>query len=357
MIASRLAAAWPSLAAAGEPFFVASRQLKAGLAARRTFLYFVFSVGAVNLAALVSNAVAFRWVDPASMGVWHTLLLASSYLIVVRFGLVNGMGRELPFAIGSGDTARARQIAATALAYNSACTAFVGIVFLAALVPLWSSGTAWRLALPAIGVVSASNLYLTYLQATFRSEGDFVRLANIHWLQAGVGLLGPLFVALFGFAGLCVHAAGQVLVVTACAHAARPLRVRARFDPALARELLATGLPLFLVSYLHVLAVGFDRVILLHRGGVEAVGYYAPAMAVLTAMAIVPGAISTYVMPRMSFALGQGRPRAELKRMALTAAGASARRRPYRAARLAVRTVRSVWPAGSARAPPPRMKP
>jgi O-antigen/teichoic acid export membrane protein len=316
-------AAWPSLAGARAPLSEASRRFREGLRGRRTFLYFVLSVGAVNLSALVANAVAFRWVDPASMGVWHTLLLASSYLIVVRFGLVNGMGRELPFALGAGDRDRAGRIAATALAYNTACTAVVGLAFLSALPAWWASGAAWRWALPAMAVVSAANLYLTYLQATLRSEGDFLKLAHIHWLQAGTGLLAPVLVAFFGFPGLSLHAAIQVVVVTACAHVVRPFRVRPRFEPALARELLATGLPLFLASYLHTLAGGFDRVILLHRGGVEAVGYYAPALAVLAAMAIVPGAVSTYVLPRMSYALGRGRSRSELRGMALGAGAAS----------------------------------
>ena len=65
-----------------------------------------------------------------------------------------------------------------------------------------------------------------------------------------------------------------------------------------------------MAGYLQLVATGFDRVILLHRGGVEAVGYYAPAVAVLGALGVVPGAVATYVYPRMSYALGQGqRPR------------------------------------------------
>jgi O-antigen/teichoic acid export membrane protein len=174
-----------------------------------------------------------------------------------------------------------------------------------------------------MAVVSAANLYLTHLQATFRSEHDFARLARVHWAQAAIALLLPFMVHAFGFAGLCAHAALQGLAVTGFAHALRPIRVAPRFEPPLARQLLATGLPLFLASYLQVLANGFDRVILLHRANVEAVGYYAPALAVLAAMGIVPGAISTYVYPRLSYALGRGLPGRELRRMTLAAGGAS----------------------------------
>ncbi|HEX6737222.1 MAG TPA: oligosaccharide flippase family protein [Vicinamibacteria bacterium] len=289
----------------------------------RTLMTFVMAVGALNAASLVGTALAFRWIDPASMGVWHTLLLASSYLTVVRLGILSGLGRELPFALGQGDSVRARRIAATALAFNTACSVLVAAAFLAALVFLWPRGAAWRLAVPAMAVISAVNLYLTYLQSTFRSDNDFARLARVHWVQAGLALLMPLFVYAWGFAGLCVHGVLQVLLVTALAHAWRPLRVRWRFDAGLARELLATGLPLFAASYLQTLAAGFDRVILLHQGGVPAVGYYAPAVAVLAAMAIVPGAVATYLYPRLSFALGQGRGAGELRRMALGGAALS----------------------------------
>ncbi len=284
---------------------------------------FVVSLVAVNAASLMANALAFRWIDPASMGVWHTLLLLSSYLTVVRLGLINGMGRELPYAFGSGDVVRAHRIAATSLACNIACSAVVGLTFVVLLGFLWSSGIVWRTALAAMVVVSATNLYLAYLQATFRSDSDFARLARVHWVHAGVALTLPVMVYAFGFTGLCLHAAVQAVAVARFAHALRPLRVRPRLDTRLARTLVATGMPLFVASYVQVLAMGFDRVILLHRGGVEMVGYYAPALAVLTAMAALPGAVSTYIYPRMSYALGQGKNDRTLRRMALGAGAAS----------------------------------
>jgi hypothetical protein len=59
------------------------------------------------------------------MGVWHTLLIVLSYLGVVRLGIVNGMGRELPFALGRGDVEAGRRIAATTLLYNVVCSVLV----------------------------------------------------------------------------------------------------------------------------------------------------------------------------------------------------------------------------------------
>lgn len=297
----------------------AASSLRERLAEKRPFMTFTASVVAVNVTALVGNGLAFRWIDPWSMGVWHTLLLVCGYVTVFRLGIVNGLGRELPFALGQGDRPRARRIASTAQAATLAGCGLVLATFAVLLVLRWHAGVAWRTALVAMAVFATATFYLTYLQATFRSDADFARLARVHWAQAGLGLLLPASVYLFGFTGLAFHSAAQALVVALLAHAWRPLPVPTAFEPGLARELAVTGLPLFLAGYLQSLAAGFDRVILLQRSGVEAVGYFAPAVAVVAAMAIVPGAIATYLYPRMSYALGQGRHPQDVRRTAFSA--------------------------------------
>lgn len=290
---------------------------------RRGLLLFVTSIGVLNGVTLVASALSLRWIDPALMGIWQTLLLASSYMTVVRLGVSSGLGRELPFAVGAGDTARATALASAASAYSALCSLLSGAAFLVALPFLWSAGPPWRLALPAMAIFSGTSLYLAFLQSTFRSDADFSKLTRIHFTQAGLGALLPLSAYAFGFAGLCVHAALQAILVTGMAHTIRPFRVAPRFDVPMLRQLAGIGLPLFAAGYLQTLAAGFDRVILLDRGGVRTVGYYTPALAVLAAMAVVPGALATYVYPRMSFALGQGHKTKTLRGMAFRAGALS----------------------------------
>jgi hypothetical protein len=68
-----------------------------------------------------------------------------------------------------------------------------------------------------------------------------VRLARVHFLQAALALLMPVAVHAFGFGGLCLHAVLQSLLVTAVAHAWRPLRVVPRFDLRVALQLSSPG--------------------------------------------------------------------------------------------------------------------
>lgn len=283
---------------------------------RKTLARFVFSVAAMNFGTLVGTAIALRWIEPVNMGIWHTLLVASNYLMIVRAGIVNGLGRELPFAIGRQDRARANAIVATASSYNIVCGLVSGAAFLVAIPFFWSAGRPWRVALPAMAVQSACNLYLAYLTATFRSDREFSRLSKVQTTQAALSLLLPVSVIAFGFPGLCVHSALQTVITTIQAYRLRPFKVPARFDWPVAKELVLIGLPLFTAGYLQLVSAGFDRIILIARGGIETVGYYAPAIVVISAMTVVPGALATYVYPRMSYALGMGHGRNTLGRMA-----------------------------------------
>jgi O-antigen/teichoic acid export membrane protein len=159
---------------------------------------------------------------------------------------------------------------------------------------------------PAAAIVAATASYRTYLLATFRSSADFGSLSLVQFGNAATTLLLPVAAWRFGFAGLCMHAAAEAVLITALAHRIRPLRVRPRLRPECLHTLLRAGTHLFVTSFLFTAALTFDRLILLIRGDVTLVGYYAPAIAIGSAMAVLPNAVASYAYPRLSFAHGQG---------------------------------------------------
>ncbi len=287
------------------------------------FLAFAGSSVAVNAATLIAGVLVLRWIEPAAIGVWQTLLLAQSWLNLIRFGVLNGMNRELPYLLGRNDTAAAYRTAQIAQLHALLCSVLAAAGFSLSLVFLGTWGEAWLWGLAAMLVVAAAGFYNGYLQATFRSHKEFDRLSKVQWLQAAFLLLLPAFAWRWGFAGFCAHAALQAMLVTGCAHALRPIRLPPAFDWKVARQLLATGLPLFVSSYLYVVGLGLERVVLLYRGHVQALGMYAPAVAVLSAMAVVPAAVSMYLYPRISFHLGQTQDPRQLWKLSRFAIAAS----------------------------------
>jgi len=295
------------------------RRVRSVAATQSTFLWFSGSTLALNVASLVGGMLALRWIDPALIGIWQTLVLAQSYFLVVRVGVLNGMNREVPYLLGRGDQDRALQLAGTAQLHAVVCAGLAVAAAGGALWVCWGWGPEWRWALASMAVLASATFYLGYLQATFRSSDDFQRLTYLQLAQTATMLLLPVFAARWGFSGFCAHAALQALVISAFAHRIRPLRVEMRWSGAAAKLLLTTGLPLFASGYLQAAAAGLDRLILLMTAGTETLGYYAPAVSVVGAMSVVPGALTTYLYPKLSFRLGQGQSPEQLWRTAATA--------------------------------------
>jgi len=300
------------------------RGLRVAAATQSTFVWFSGSTLALNAASLIGGMLALRWVDPAAMGVWQTLVLAQSYFLVVRFGVLNGMNRELPYLLGRGERDEALRVAGMAQLHAVVCSGLAALAFGGAVWVCWGWGPDWRWALASMAVLASATSYLGYIQATFRSSDDFRRLTHLQLSQAATTLLLPVFAAEWQFRGFCAHAALQAVVIALFAHRIRPLRVEPSWCGTAAKTLLATGLPLFVSGYLLTAAAGLDRLILLHVAGVEALGYYAPAMAVVGAMSVLPNALAAYLYPKLSFRLGQGHSPEQLWRAAASAMAISA---------------------------------
>ncbi len=77
-------------------------------------------------------------------------------------------------------------------------------------------------------------------------------------------------------------------------------------------SLIKVGFPMFSLGYLKQISKTFPRIILLSVGGVLAVGYFAPAQAIQTAMLMLPNVLAQYIYPQMSFKFGQTNDKNEL---------------------------------------------
>jgi len=83
-----------------------------------------------------------------------------------------------------------------------------------------------------------------------------------------------------------------------------------RFSWCQLKELMGVGAPLFASSYAATIAKTLPRVVLLSVGGIQWVGLFAPASALLRGFSMLPGSLAVYFYPRMSRRFGEtGDPR------------------------------------------------
>jgi O-antigen/teichoic acid export membrane protein len=72
------------------------------------FLSFSNIIGnALNIAAGLFTA---KWLLPEQLGLFNGFSVITSYIILAQLGIPSGLGRELSFYIGKGDTAKAKAL-------------------------------------------------------------------------------------------------------------------------------------------------------------------------------------------------------------------------------------------------------
>jgi O-antigen/teichoic acid export membrane protein len=268
----------------------------------RTLIHFSTASVAFNLTTMLANIIILRWIGPADMGLWQLLLLIQSYSLVVQCGVFNGLNRELPFRMGTGDDNAVKEFAGTTQSVAIGGGIILLIGGLGSL--LFIDDTTKRYTTAIVFLCSAENLYVNYLAVTYRADKAFRTLTWLRVFQAAVTLLTLPLVCYFGFAGLI----GRYLLITTAAmslnHAWRPIHVRPSFIWQRALTLLKVGVPVYILGYIVTVADTFPQV-LLSGSGTKMVGLFSPVSATITMMQMLPVSIAQYIYPHMSYRFGK----------------------------------------------------
>jgi O-antigen/teichoic acid export membrane protein len=203
---------------------------------------------------VLSGLLLARVVEPEVLGLFASLALVQGYAPWLLLGVGNGLGREIPYALGQGNRPRALDLAAAAGAWAlrvaSVCAAILLIVALSqALRGRWDLALGWTVQAVAVwGTLFSAN----YLQFTYRTAGDFGRLSQVQVTQGVLGFVLVGVVALLGFFGLCVRALLLALAQMAQLWRWRPFRVRPTWSTPSLLHLMKAGLPIMFVGQMSV---------------------------------------------------------------------------------------------------------
>lgn len=255
--------------------------------------------------SLVTGFLAFRKIDPYLMGIWTTFSVLETYATFMRLGVINGMNRELPFALGEGNKEKADKLASTTLGYT-----IINIILLCICTPFLLSKfelSTHHIATSIIVVFRISlSFYITFLSGTFRSEDSFNKLSNIHGV---VILMKLLFCPLifYGFYGFLAYEIIAVITNTILLHKYRPIKVKPQFHKQEFIHLLKIGFPIFIISSAISYLDTIPRLYLIKYAVPETIGIYAPVAMLLSVVAILPNSLSAYMYPKFSFHLGEAK--------------------------------------------------
>jgi len=257
---------------------------------------------------MVGGVLTARVIEPSALGLFNGIGLALAYAPFLQLGILNGLNRELPYCVGMGDHHRSHELAAAAQAWAIAVgSAVAGALLLVAgwfaMRGDWPMAAGW-------GVTAFSGWLLFYgtfyLEVTYRTGGDFARLALVNVLNGTTALALLVLVWLLKYYGLCLRALAVGIVQLALLWYWRPLPVKARWNTRHMLHLFKIGAPLMGVGQLFAWWGALDSTLVLHFEGVKGLGLYALALMAGSSLNLLPEAVTQVVYPRMAEGHGRG---------------------------------------------------
>lgn len=290
-------------------------RLNAGLLGRESVGFGASTV--VEQGARVATAlVVAALLGPEQWGRWFVLNLLLAYGSLAHFGALNGLNRDLPSERGAGREVEGDALERVALGVVGSSFVVVAIVaaVVYALVPSAISGPD----VASLLLLFASHQAYGFAATSLRARARF---ADASRLQIASSVLHPaLSIGGTALLGLPGYLLGQAIAYAgAClvAGAAGLVRFRPAFDVDRARRLVATGFPIMIVGVTYTVFLTVDRWVVVGTMGTEALGHYSLAIMAMSAVGLLPQALSQQVYPRMAFAWAARRDVADLRRMAV----------------------------------------
>lgn len=274
----------------------------------------------MNITTMIVNLITIRWISPEDIGLWNGYFIFVSYVYFIQLGVVNGLSRELPFYLGKKKQNVAVGLARTSLSVVSVNTALVlifGFFFIwYSAVKSASLSNVFYTSI-SIVVLMALQFYTNYLLSTYRSNNSFKRLTYIY---VGMSLFIPvslLLVLYYNYLGHIIRIPLVALVQLIALHLYRPFKIKPKFKLKFFKLLTSTGIPLFVFGYITGIASTFGRLILLQLGTTLQMGLYSPAIAVNTAMRLIPVTLSQYIYPKFSYIAGESNSKITIWKLAV----------------------------------------
>lgn len=257
--------------------------------------------------AVIGTLVQARFVTPDELGYFRGFSIATGYAFFLHLGFFGALERFYPYYVGKGEKDRAFAIAKLCQAWNIAVTCIVSGAFTLLAVVFLVNGN-WRAMLGWLvqAVVIASYFYGGYLSVIYRSTHKFTTLAKSTVLSSIVSSFTlPLFL-LYPYVALALRSSLGVLASLFYIHIHRPVRLRWHFKWREWFDTAKVGLPLFTASY--GAGIGWDtieRSLVLMYLGTKSLGLWAMSFMLLEAMKIVPQAIASVYLPRVTETFGR----------------------------------------------------
>lgn len=278
---------------------------KLNLFQHKTSLFYVSTSFLKSIAELISIFFIANHVTPNELGLWAVILTFSTYANFLTGGIVNGLNRELPYFLSRNQVNLAKSIVSSSQVFLAGCVIITLIFGISISAFYFYSGFFNKgYVFLSVTIITVTNFYTGYLQSTFRSNSDFDRLSFIQILYALASLFSIILIYYFGFYGMISRIILIQLFLLFLLHNYRPFVEPLKWNSKIIFLLLKTGLPIFIMSYIHSVALVSDKWIVNYYADEFSLGIYSFSLYAFSSFSILINAIGSFLYPKFTFLLG-----------------------------------------------------
>lgn len=274
-------------------------------------IFYVFITATfAKIIGAISALIIPKILEPANYGVWATLLLIMTYAPIAALGTVEALLKQYPYFIGNGQLTKARECEENVL--GSICLVAILFCICAVLAPVVIS----YLKLERYQI----EIRIMLLTASVSSFSGFFyfRLAAHHKFKAcGIvdafrSIMMLLFVSIFAWQwGLRGAVVGYLVVeIVVCATSMLLSfnisgRIKIHFDSTLIWQAIKVGFPITIIWWSLTFQSSVDRLVSASFLGKEMTGYYCLGISFVSMLALIPGAVSRVLYPKINEGIGK----------------------------------------------------
>jgi len=269
----------------------------------KEFLLFSSSSIIKHGSGFMVTVIVAKILGPTRFGLWNILSLLIAYSSIVHLGVINAMNRDVPFFKGQGNLQKVDEIRRVSLGFIlvstvSACTVM-------AIVTMFIKDTAFKSSLRFMILLFSCIQIYNYLEIYLKSDKRFNMISYQQFIfDITYPLIAiPLAVA-YGLPGYILGRSIVVFIVALVIIKLVPFDLRPRFCWQETIRLIRVGFPIMSAGLLYGLLTTVDRWVIISFLSVKELGYYSPAIMVMSFLMMIPMIIAQQVYPRMSETFG-----------------------------------------------------
>lgn len=252
--------------------------------------------------AFLSYLILARLLGPEKYGYWQILSLATPYLSLLTFGVVQGAHLTLPILRGAGIDDECRRIKGATVTIGLASGAAALAVL--AVAALQSHDTMLRLILVTLAVSAPFYMASWTYGFLFRGDGRFDLLSGYNFLSGALQLAYIPVAVKFGLHGTLIAFVLVQVALAAAVYLTYSINARPSLDLPIMRSLAMKGLPIQLMGMGDTVARTIDRYIVLGRLSVADLGIYAGTGMFVAPLSIVFASASSVLYTHQAEAFG-----------------------------------------------------